>query len=334
MIKKIFSIVLLALLFWSFSATISHAKYQKLNVLEYQIDVQKNGDMRITELWDIYVEETNTLFKTFQIDNTYDRITDVTVSEMKGNEPVPFMPSDKYAYYVQKNYYQALKNPDNLFEIAWGVDITDTATRKYKLEYTVKNHVALYNDAAEIYWKLIDESSGIPCSRITGKITLPEGITDLEDLKVWAHGPLNGNIQRVSTNQVYFEVTNLPSREFLEIRILTPANIYPLSNKKVYEEKIGKVIEEETVWANEANRKREIKRVVEEAVKVATIVVSVILIGFYVLKIKKYQKALKENPKLQPEQKYSYYRDIPDEKMSPAEASFVYYFGRNGCPNE
>ena len=100
----------------------SFAGYQNLNELNFQVDVKENGDIRITEFWDVDIEDTNTLFKTFQKDNGYDGIVDVVVTEIKGKEEIKFKKSNEYNYHVDENYYQALKNPDGLFEIAWGVN--------------------------------------------------------------------------------------------------------------------------------------------------------------------------------------------------------------------
>lgn len=88
---------------------------------------------------------------------------------------------------------------------------------------------------------------------------------------------------------------------------------------------INNIIEEETIWANEANKKRErgiiIKKIIISAITFA------ILAAFSVsiLKIFKYIKILKENKKIIPEQKLEYYREIPNENSSPAETAFLYY---------
>ena len=126
------------------------AGYQELNKLDFQIDVKENGDIQITEFWDIELEDTNTLFKTFQKDDGYDGITDVVVKEIKDDKEMDFNKSNEYQYHVDENCYQALENPDGLFEIAWGVN-SSYEERKFKITYTLLNCVTKYNDCAEIY---------------------------------------------------------------------------------------------------------------------------------------------------------------------------------------
>ena len=48
-----------------------YAMYQYMNELDFQIDVKDNGDLRITEFWNIDLEDTNTLFKAFYDDDGY-----------------------------------------------------------------------------------------------------------------------------------------------------------------------------------------------------------------------------------------------------------------------
>ena len=40
-------------------------KYQYLNSIDYHVEMQKDGSMRVTETWDVDIKNTNTLFKTF-----------------------------------------------------------------------------------------------------------------------------------------------------------------------------------------------------------------------------------------------------------------------------
>ena len=40
----------------------------ELNNLNFDAKIQENGDMLVTETWDIDIEDTNTLFKTFKTD--------------------------------------------------------------------------------------------------------------------------------------------------------------------------------------------------------------------------------------------------------------------------
>jgi len=49
-------------------------------------------------------------------------------------------------------------------------------------------------------------TNAIPADKVTGIIKLPTAVQDKENLRVWAHGPLEGTIHAISDNTVQFEV--------------------------------------------------------------------------------------------------------------------------------
>ena len=59
-------------------------KYQYLNSIDYHVEMQQDGSMRVTETWDIDIKNTNTLFKTFTLNKyKYGDITDVKVVDLQ-----------------------------------------------------------------------------------------------------------------------------------------------------------------------------------------------------------------------------------------------------------
>ena len=60
-------------------------KYQYLNNIDYNVIVNHDGSINITETWDVYVKNTNTLFKSFDKSDKYGEITDVTVKDVDKN---------------------------------------------------------------------------------------------------------------------------------------------------------------------------------------------------------------------------------------------------------
>lgn len=307
------------------------AGYQELNNLDFEIHITEDGNMQVTEIWDVFISETNTLYKTFPKDDTYSEIKDVSVSEITSNEKsVNFSKVDKYMYHVTENCFQALENPDGDFEIAWGVNVLGSEDRVFKISYTVLDNVKKYNDCAELYWKLIGDDFQIYSKNVTGAIYLPDGIENIENLKVWAHGPLNGTITRESKNKVSFNVNDVEGGTFLEIRIVTPQNIIVNSNRIINKDMLSLILEEEKVFAEEANMLREQKANQEIILKKVGIIVQVILIIFMLTRINKNSRKLNNTPKQKPEQEFEYFRDIPDEESTPGEAGFIYYFNKNG----
>ena len=68
-ITKKWYLIILAIFIWLILTTKSFAGDQDLNELNFTVDLQSNGDMKITEIWDVDIYDTNTLFKNFKYDS-------------------------------------------------------------------------------------------------------------------------------------------------------------------------------------------------------------------------------------------------------------------------
>ena len=100
----------------------SNAGALTLENLNIDAEINYDGSMNVKETWDIEIEETNTLYKSFETDITrYSNITDVTVYEVDGLDKKLFSQVQNWAYHVTKDCYYATYNTDGNFEIGWGV---------------------------------------------------------------------------------------------------------------------------------------------------------------------------------------------------------------------
>lgn len=120
----------------------------------------------------------------------------------------------------------------------------------------------------------------------------------------------------------------------LEVRVVTLEDMF--SGNRTNLDKLSSIIEEETVWANEANetRDRYKKRQRQETIIKCVIfgVLGLISIWSFTIlmkKNKKYSEILSKMKKIEPEEKMEYYREFPDEDATPAEAAFLYYFNKS-----
>ena len=181
-LKKYLFIILLSLITISFINTNSSKASSSdlyLKNLNYDVTLNSDGTAFVTETWDIDIEDTNTLFKTFEIDKTkYSEITNVSLVETTNGINKPFTRIYKEKYHVDKDCFYALINSNGKFEIAWGVH-EDDARRTFKISYTIIDAVKNYSDASEFYWQFISKKSEIPARYVTGTITLPSSVTKL-----------------------------------------------------------------------------------------------------------------------------------------------------------
>ena len=178
-IKYILTIIILCIALLALFNTNSYASFQKLDSITYDVQLNEDGSVDVKETWNIEVEDTNTLFKTFELDNSkYGNITNVTVKEIsKKGKITDFIKSDTYAYHVKKGYYHGL--------------IDSEEDKIYEISYTIEDAVKNYNDCSEFYWQFIGKTNAIPADKVTGTIKLPKAVQDNDNLRVWAHGPLN-----------------------------------------------------------------------------------------------------------------------------------------------
>ena len=289
-------------------------------------------------IWNIDIEETNTLFKTFKTDKTkYSSISNVTVTDITTTNEIAFSQINQLMYHVTKNCYYGMINKDGNFEIAWGVGLDNSkATRKYMIQYKVEDAIAKYNDYSELYWQFVGNDFEINSSKVSGKIRLPQKASNKDEIKVWGHTEdLNGEIYATTEDVIEFEINNYRSGRFIEIRSLFPTNMIYSSNRTYNKTILDSVITEETKWAEEANAKR-LK--MQRKQKYASIGVSVLYCLLSLINLKNTKKSFEKAKTIIPYKKtinVEYFREIPRSNSTPAQAVMILKKSLNMlAPNE
>ena len=325
--KKILITLTFLILFIILGNNKSNAGSLYLNDLDFNAQINQDGSMNVTETWDISISETNTLFKTFKTDKSkYTSITNVQVSEITGGTEKKFTGVNSLMYHVTKDSYYGLTNSDGNFEIAWGVGLDDSsATKKYKISYKVKDAIAKYQDYAELYWQFIGSDFEISCKKITGTILLPQNASSKDDIKVWGHTEgLNGEIYATASNKIEFEVNNFRAGRYVEIRSLFPTSIVTTSGRTYSKNRLDEVVSEETVWANEANTRRQKAESTRKMITALFVIVVAIIDVLLFKKALKIRQEAATKEKFKPTQEMEYFREIPRKNATPAQAIYVY----------
>lgn len=297
-----------------------------LNLLQFEAQIQEDGSMVVTEYWDIDIEDTNTLYKTFKLDNSrYSTITDVTVTDITNGQNQPFRKIDQEMYHVTQNCYYGLVNKNGMFEIAWGVGLDNSSeTKEYKIQYTVEDAIAKYQDKAELYWQFVGEDFEVNAQKVVGTITLPQSATSKDEIRVWGHTEdLNGEIYVVDSNTIEFEVDGRNAGNFIEVRTLFPTEMITSTNRGANKERLQEVIQEETVWAEEANQKRQMRQNIRYGIAMIEGVIVILLCIVLIKAIRKKLKKAKSLKKIEPTQEIMYFREMPREDATPAEALYL-----------
>ena len=328
-VKKLIFFLLLFILFIILGNITSNASSDLfLNYLTFDVNVNTDGSMDVTETWDIDIEDTNTLFKTFKTDSTkYSDISNVKVVETTNGINRPFREINTIMYHVTENCYYGKINSDGNFEIAWGVGMDNSSgDRKYQITYTVEDAIAKYNDYAELYWQFVGDDFEIDARSVSGTITLPQSAVSKDEIKVWGHTEdLNGEIYTTNLNTIQFNLDGFNSGRYVEIRTLFPTEMITSSARTKNVDILDSVIEEETVWANEANAKRARRDTINIVIIVVAYSIALLVSILCIRKAIKIYNEQKGNRAYVPEQELKYFRELPRQDATPAQAVKVLY---------
>ena len=104
------------------------------------------------------------------------------------------------------------------FYIKWNYNAYNEK-KTFTLKYTIGNAITNHPDISEFYWQLIGDQWDKGTGNVTAKVYLP-GQMPSDRLWGFGHGPLNGKVSIPNNIQVDFSASNLPAKQFFEVRVL------------------------------------------------------------------------------------------------------------------
>ena len=229
---------------------------------------------------------------------------------------------NEHGYYVnaneslseKNNTYQKIKEADGIRLKIFSK--SQDEKKQFLIKYRVQNVAVKYNDIAELYWKFMGSETDVTIKDFKVEIKLPHGV-EMEDIKVFAHGPLSGNIDKIDGENIVLTVEKLNPHTFVEGRILFPTKLIEKSTKTVNKDALSNILIEEEKWVREANIKRQKARILISISFIYAILEILLIIFIYFKYDKEYSTSFKG----------SYYRELPED-YSPAVMSILWNFGR------
>lgn len=125
--------------------------------------------------------------------------------------------------------------------------------KAFYLKYTLRNMAVLHNDVGELFWNIFNNNFKEAVANLEIKIKFP---SNQQEFRVWAHGPLNGNIKKISDDTLYASVTNVPAYRALDIRAVFDKKVILNSPKLSHVEALAKILNYEENAAEQANYER------------------------------------------------------------------------------
>ncbi len=292
------------------------------------VEIKENGDMEVTERWDVVVEDDDirNLYRTVNLYkevgdpatltniSVIDNDTGKVMTEVVLNRDPANNSQDKHLY---PNRFYTYSRGGGEVELGFFIPVAHEEERSYTLRYTVNNAVTVYNDCAELYYQPYSDEFSLAIKEISAKIILPGGVTTSDTL-AWLHTETLESSYSVNDADVTFGATSFYTGDMFEMRTLFPTSMVSGSPNRVYEDKRESIVVQETAWYEEHLERLETERVL-------TIVFTVIggllvLLGafsiYYFKKI--YVKVKGEYPLI--------VREIPEGERPAQMAHFFYHY--------
>ncbi len=275
--------------------------------LKITAEILPDGSMLVTE------ERTASFSGTYSglyqyIDKSADQqIVDIIVKE--NGQAYEFNPGTEYG---PAGTYMAIDQGDSMY-IDWSFDATDE-DRTFTLEYKITNVVQIHRDVAEFYHVFVGDEWEVGIDNLNISLSLPSG-ADVEDIRAWGHGPLQGNVTILSEDRVIWEMAQLPPFSSVTGRVTFPVSLVPDGTYRTNKEALLGILNQEQQWADEANSLRaeaKINWVLAIIIFVIGIVYSIIM---WIRHGKAYQTVFQEE----------YHRELPAD-YTPAELSILWRF--------
>ncbi len=282
----------------------------KMERVEIEAEALPDASLQVTEKLTIdFSGQWKGFFISIPLDTT--TIQDVVVYE--NGKP--------YKYNSGKEYgppgTYLLKKESNNLTIDWSMEAKDEK-RVFNVSYRVINAVKMHNDVAELYRKFIGNKNAEKIGEVKVNLKLPVGAKEYQqgkDIRIWGHGPLQGEVNFTAPNVVTWQTKNLPAYTFVEGRVVTPLTLFPNAPASVQSGKnaLSGILAEEEKWADDANRERWLAR----AEIVGSFLLVIVALGAVFFLWRKYGRPY-------PTQfDGSYYRELP-ANYSPAELGLLW----------
>ena len=170
----------------------------------------------------------------------------------------------------------------------------DDETVAFLLSYTVDNAVVMHEDVAELYWNFIGTGFTDKIYNLQIQVHLPND-THPEEYLFWAHGDITGEIDQIDDQTIWARMKSLEKNTVVDIRAIFDKSIIKddSSLRHSKEEALDKILEIETKRAEDANKQRELLRLIYHAVRIITelyfILIAVLWIWIYIKFDKEYK---------------------------------------------
>ncbi len=270
----------------SFNGYIRDLKYKNSNNKVFDKSIDSFYGSSIYDASNIEVRKVGTI--------NYDKELDFNVFDQSVNE---FTMNDSCT--VNKGCYEKSDITDRVSLKMYNE--TNNSSTYFYIEYLLGNVVVIHEDIAEVYFNFVGDMFDDDINKYKLRVVLPDKTKEL--VRVWAHGPLNGNVSPIKDENGYYyggylEINDLYSNTPVDMRLTFDKNLILVDHpylKKSEVLALDKILEVENLRADKANKEREKAKFFMYGSYALGSVYLVLLVLLFVYIYIKYDKELKTN---------------------------------------
>ncbi len=159
--------------------------------------------------------------------------------------------------FTEKNYanagdYGYYTINDNIIGYRYKIFLPSNKNKAFYLKYKIKNIAVLHNDVGELFWNILGDELTESIASLTAYINIPNNI----DIRAWAHGPLNGDVEIVNSQKVKVIIDGLSANTPIDVRVTFDRDVIQNSTKLTNVNALNKILNYEQIKADEANEQR------------------------------------------------------------------------------
>lgn len=270
----------------SFNGYIRDLKYKNSNNKVFDKSIDSFYGSSIYDASNIEVRKVGTM--------NYDKELDFNVFDQSVNE---FTMNDSCT--VNKGCYEKSDITDGVSLKMYNE--TNNSSTYFYIEYLLGNVVVMHEDIAEVYFNFVGDMFDDDINKYKLRVVLPDKTKEL--VRVWAHGPLNGNVSPIKDENGYYyggylEINDLYSNTPVDMRLTFDKNLILVDHSYLKKSEVlalDKILEVENLRADKANKEREKAKFFMYGSYALGSVYLVLLVLLFVYIYIKYDKELKTN---------------------------------------
>ena len=211
--------------------------YKNSNTKEFDSEEYMYGGSSIHNADDVIIEEVRgvNISSDFNFDNISGDIFEYRNTAEKGS----------YGVYTLSNVF----NGKSLL-----IYLPSNKNRAFYVKYKLTNMAIIHEDVAELGWTVFSSSFNESINNLVINVNIPN---NNNIIRIWAHGPINGESKIISNNLVQANILGLNSNTAIDVRVVFDKDVIYNSNKRTHVNALEKIIRYEKALADKANSIRE-----------------------------------------------------------------------------